>query len=159
MNRNVLRLLVRAWLTIGAVALALVGSALDARAQNAVKPTPAQIAGTWRGTSTCTAAGKPTCHDETVVYQVRELTPATGAAVANGAEQVEIVMYKIVDAKRDSMATLTCAHAAKPRLVACPMRGWTWTFEQKGETLTGTLANPTGVVWRNIRVSRAPRAS
>ena len=142
-----------------AAALALVAGALDAGAQSAARPAPARIAGTWRGTSTCTAAGKPTCHDETVVYKVRDLAAGAAARSANGAEQIEIVMYKIVDAKQDSMSTLTCAHAAKPRLVACPMRGWTWTFEQKGETLTGTLANPTGVVWRNIRVTRTARAS
>jgi hypothetical protein len=141
-----------------AAALALVAGALDAGAQSAARPAPARIAGTWRGTSTCTAAGKPTCHDETVVYRVRELAPGTMTGSASGAEQVEIVMYKIVSTRQDSMATLTCAHAAKPRLVACPMRGWTWTFEQKGESLTGTLANPTGVVWRNIRVTRTRSA-
>ena len=135
-----------------AVALALLVSALDAGAQNAAKPA---LAGTWRGASTCTAAGKPTCHDETVVYQVRDVAPASGT----GAEQIEIVMYKMVNAREDSMATLTCAHATKPRLVACPMRGWTWTFEQKADTLSGTLANPTGVVWRNIRVRRVVRSS
>jgi hypothetical protein len=111
-----------------------------------------RVVGTWRGTSTCTAAGKPTCHDEVVVYRVRQAKPAPGAA-----ERVDIVMSKIVDAKEDSMATLTCAHAAGARLVACPMRGWSWTFQLAGDTLSGTLANPTGVVWRNIRVVRSAK--
>jgi hypothetical protein len=130
---------------------ALCATAHRADAQDAAKSTAKPIVGTWRGTSVGTPVGKPTCHDEVVVYRVRELA----AASPNGSEQLEIVMNKIVNAKEDSMATLTCAHASGPKLVACPMRGWTWTFQLQGDTLKGTLANPTGVVWRNNRVSRA----
>ena len=138
--------------------VALCAASVHARAQNANATTA--IVGTWRGTSLCTPAGKPTCHDEVVVYRVRELpeSTASGAAGARiGAARIEIVMNKIVQAKEDSMGTLSCAHAAGPHLVACPMRGWSWTFEQRADTLSGTLANPTGVVWRNIRVTRGPR--
>ena len=137
--------------TLAIVAVLCAGSA-RAGAQGAAK-TPSRIVGTWRGTSICTAAGKPNCHDETVVYHVRELTSTSPSDAS--AEQVQIVMNKIVQAKEDSMGTLTCAHAAGPHLVACPMRGWTWTFKLAGDTLSGTLANPTGVVWRNIRVTRS----
>jgi hypothetical protein len=133
--------------TIAMIAM-LCASAARGQAQGAAKPAAKGIAGTWRGTSVCTPVGKPTCHDEVVVYRVRELGPA-------GSEKVQIVMNKIVNAKEDSMATLVCSHASGPHLVACPMRGWTWTFQLAGDTLSGTLANPTGVVWRNIRVARS----
>ena len=133
--------------TIAMVAL-LCATTARGQAQGAAKPAATRIDGTWRGTSTCTPVGRPACHDEVVVYRVRELAPA-------GSEKIQIVMNTIVNAKEDSMATLVCSHAAGPHLVACPMRGWTWTFQLAGDTLSGTLANPTGVVWRNIRVARS----
>ena len=34
------------------------------------------------------------------------------------------------------------------------MRDGIWTFQANADTLRGTLANPSGVTWRNIRLVR-----
>ncbi|HEX8831635.1 MAG TPA: hypothetical protein VF705_10735 [Longimicrobium sp.] len=120
-----------------------------ARAQSATGRAPLELAGTWRGTSRCTAAGRPACHDEVVVYHVRQAgTPARAAP-----ERLEWVMNKVVGGKEEAMGVLLC-DAAPGGGVVCPMREWRWTFRMQGASVQGTLTSPTGVVWRNILVRR-----
>lgn len=101
--------------------------------------------GTWRGTSICTAAGKPACHDETVVYRARGATP----------DSIELVMNKIVAGAEEEMGVVRCGGSGTR--VACPMRDYTWRFVARRDTVHGTLVNGAGVVWRNIVVLRADR--
>ncbi|HET7232865.1 MAG TPA: hypothetical protein VFJ16_22840 [Longimicrobium sp.] len=123
-----------------------------AKAQSTTHQALPALAGTWRGTSLCTAAGRPACHDEVVVYHVRRAgTPARGAP-----ERLEWIMNKVVGGKEEEMGVLLC-HAAPDGGVACPMREWTWTFRVQGASVRGTLTNAAGVVWRNILVTRAGR--
>jgi hypothetical protein len=131
------------------VALATLALGRVAAAQGA--GAPASIVGDWRGTSICTAAGKPTCHDEVVVYHMRRDTTASGGA---GVERLEWVANKIVNGREEEMGTLACEYRPAAAVVTCPMRNWTWRLEARGDSLVGTLANPAGVVWRDVRVAR-----
>lgn len=112
---------------------------------------PASLAGDWRGTSICTAAGKPTCHDEVVVYHLRRDTTTSAGA---GVERLEWVANKIVNGREEDMGTLACEYRAATARATCPMRGWTWSFVARGDSLTGTLVSPAGAVWRDVRVAR-----
>jgi len=85
-----------------------------------------RFAGVWRGTSICTAAGKPTCHDEVVVHHVRLTTDS-------GATRLEWTMNKIVAGAEEGMGVLSC-HAAEVGGVVCPMRDWRWTFRLRQDT-------------------------
>jgi hypothetical protein len=115
---------------------------------------PPTLVGMWRGTSICTPVGKPACHDETVVYHVSPAAGQGAAASAGDTVRLAVVMNKIVDGKEEEMGDLVCAYAPRTGLATCPMRGWTWRFQARGDAIRGTLANPTGVVWRNINVTR-----
>jgi hypothetical protein len=104
--------------------------------------------GIWHGTSICTAAGRPACHDETVVYRIRSVVAQPQR------DSVEWVMNKIVGGAEEWMATLPCTVNTSRAAAQCPMRGWMWSFRLTGDTLRGTLDNPAGVTWRNIVVAR-----
>ena len=113
--------------------------------------------GTWRGASLCTAAGRPGCHDETVIYHLRTLPSASQSSKTPSVEQrasLEWVMNKLVDGREEEMGTLTCSVDPPGRAVVCPMRDWQWTFHATRDSLRGTLANPSGVTWRNVQVMR-----
>jgi len=137
----------RALAALAALTLTRVAAAQAAQTAQA----PASLVGDWRGTSICTTAGKPTCHDEVVVYHLRRDTTASGGA---GVERLEWVGNKVVNGREEEMGTLTCEYRPADAAAVCPVRGWTWGFEARGDTLTGTLANPAGVVWRDVRVVR-----
>ena len=127
--------------------------ALAAQQQPAAGAEQASLDGRWRGTSLCTDVGKPACHDETVVYHFRRL--ASAAAGAHAPMRFEWQMNKVVNGQEEEMAKLTCTVEMANERVSCPMRDWMWTFHAQGDSLVGTLANPAGVTWRNIRVGRA----
>jgi hypothetical protein len=142
-----------------AVGFALVASRGIA-AQTHPAPPPASLVGTWRGTSICTAAGKPACHDEVVVYHFAAAHDSTsagqaGVARASGAvERLDLTANKVVNGREEEMGTLAFEYRPGTGVAVCLMRGWTWSFHADGGTLTGTLVNPAGVVWRNVRVAR-----
>ena len=142
---------------VGAAAVALI-SARPARAQGADSQADA-LSGAWRGTSLCTAAGRPTCHDETVVYHFRALpsTPeAAGQRPSTSREQrIEWTANKIVNGQEEEMGVLLCFLSADSHTVSCPMRDWMWTLNLRGDAIDGTLVNGAQVVWRNIKVARA----
>ena len=104
--------------------------------------------GIWHGTSICTAAGRPACHDETVVYHIRTVVAQPHR------DSVEWVMNKIVGGAEEWMATLACTVNTARAAAQCPMRGWMWGFHLSGDTLRGTLDNPAGVPCRNNVVAR-----
>ena len=137
-----------------------------ARAQSPARAAPpSSVVGTWRGTSTCRAVGKPACHDEIAVYHVR-IDSATAPAApprdagVQGAPTERLVLQgtKVVNGVEEEMGTLSCTYDAASGIVRCPRRGWTWTFRAasgpEGDTLTGTLESPAHAVWRDVRVAR-----
>jgi len=142
-------------LVVAALPLCAPGLPRLARAQDsAVAAAPLSLVGEWRGTSTCTPVGKPACHDEQVVYHVRR---AATADTDSTVERQEWVMNKLVNGAEEEMATLECEYRPAVAQVTCPMRGWVWSFDAPAGLLRGTLKNPAGVVWRDIRVARVAK--
>lgn len=132
-----------------AFALAVVAG--SARAQPAPRAAHPSLAGAWRGTSTCTPQSGPACHNEVVVYHLRELPHAS----ADAGDRLEWLANKIVAGNEEEMGTLACGYDRLSGIANCPMRNWMWRFALSGDTLTGTLTDPASVVWRNVRVVRA----
>ena len=142
-------------LVVAILPLCAMGLPRLARAQDsAAAAAPPSMVGDWRGTSICTPVGKPACHDEQVVYHVRR---AAKASTDSTVERLEWVGNKIVNGAEEEMGTLDCEYRPAVAQVTCPMRGWVWSFDALGGMLRGTLKNPAGVVWRDIRVTRGAR--
>jgi hypothetical protein len=135
-----------------AVGTLLLAVALGARSVE--QGAPASLVGTWRGTSICTDAGKPACHDEVVVYHFIAATDSSANATRVTVEHLGWQMNKVVAGAEEEMGKLGCDYVRESGATVCPMRDWSWRFRARGDTLRGTLANPTGVVWRNIVVAR-----
>jgi hypothetical protein len=153
-RRRPLHLVVATLLPLCALALCALALPGAARAQDSAAAAPVSLVGEWRGTSICTPVGKPACHDEQVVYRVRR---AAAAGTDSTVERLEWVMNKIVNGAEEDMATLDCEYRPALAQVSCPMRGWVWSFDAMGGMLRGTLKNPAGVVWRDIRVARGAK--
>jgi hypothetical protein len=95
---------------------------------------PAQLIGTWRGTSTCTdRVAAPACHDETVVYEFRA-GPKPGAVVW--------AADKVVDGKRLPMGELELAYdtteACWKAEFTSPRTKIVWRLKVDGTHLSGT---------------------
>lgn len=139
-----------------------------AQADTSASP-PRTLVGTWRGTSTCRPVGKPACHDEIAVYHFRHVDSASASATAGArsagsvdagpVEHLVLQGNKVVNGVEEEMGTMKCTYDPASGNVVCPMRDWRWVFRAvtgpAGITLTGTLRNPAGVVWRDIRVTRS----
>jgi len=97
-------------------------------------PKPAELVGTWRGTSTCVdRVAAPACRDEVVVYEF------TAAARAGS---VIWKADKVVDGQRQSMGEMELAYDAKQKCWAAefssPSLRSTWCLAVDGAHLTGT---------------------
>jgi hypothetical protein len=113
-------------------AAAFVPMTLLAQTPSAVDP--AQLIGTWRGTSTCTdRVAAPACHDETVVYEFR-MGPKPGV-LAWAAD-------KVVDGKRLPMGELELAYdtteACWKAEFSSPRATMVWRLKVDGTQLSGT---------------------
>jgi len=122
-----------------------------AAAANAAAPRAA-ILGTWKGTSTCVKSQEfPSCHDEIVVYEVRES--------GNGGDAVTLAAYKIVDGEKQFMGDLEFAWDPKPGAwvseLTTPRVHALWTFVVQGDDITGTLVDlPSKHLIRNVSVKK-----
>jgi hypothetical protein len=115
---------------------------------------PAELAGVWRGTSTCVDKERwPSCNDETVVYRMRR-SPKR-------ADAVELTANKIVNGEEVTMGVSDLTWDAKARV-------WTWEFQNArvhglwsfsldGDRLHGTLSDlPTKRLVRRVEVKKEP---
>jgi hypothetical protein len=132
---------------------------LTARAQGGAGNPPSTLVGTWRGTSICRPVGTPPCHDEIAAYHFR--VDSTAAADSAGTEHLVWQANKVVNGAEEEMGTSTCTYERRSGVLTCPMRDWRWVFRaasaSPGDSLVGTLKNPAGVVWRDIRITRTSR--
>ena len=117
---------------------------------------PADILGTWRGSSICVdRAHDPACKDEAVIYQVDSLMIPTGP--------VRMSADKIVNGVRQPMGVLwlrydSTAHAWSMEFQTRSRERW--SFVANGDTMTGTLVElPSGRLVRRVTTSRQPRTS
>jgi hypothetical protein len=95
---------------------------------------PAQLIGTWRGTSTCSdRVAAPACKDETVVYEF-----TTGPQPGT----VHWVADKVVDGQRLTMGELDLAYdtteACWKAEFSSPRTKMVWRLKVDGTQLSGT---------------------
>jgi hypothetical protein len=137
--RHVLRLIVLVGLCGGATA----GGATA----------PANIVGTWRGTSTCVnREAAPACNDEQVVYEI--------TAISGEPEKVTVKADKIVDGKRVPIGAMDFTREGEgvwgtefqtPRLRA------RWQLAVAGTSMNGTMMLlPSKTVVRRMEFKRDP---
>lgn len=106
------------------------------------------IDGVWKGTSLCQVKPSP-CHDETVVYRVKE----------SGPESHRMAAYKIVAGKEDWMGDLVGYFTGPDTFKATSEdrqhRVSTWTFTITGDHMSGRLTLDDGTLYRLVEVDRA----
>ena len=102
------------------------------------------IAGNWKGESICMIKDSP-CHDEHVIYTITE---------PDKAGKLQIQADKVVNGQRENLGTLDCQFDAKAATITCPMKNGEWSFDVKGDTMTGTLTLPDGRLFRRINVKK-----
>ncbi len=111
-----------------------------------------EILGTWRGTSTCVKSPDfPACHDEVVVYEVRDS--------AAGGDAVTMAAFKIVGGEKQLMGEMDFTWDAKAGAwtseFQTPRVHGLWTFFVKGGDITGTLVDvPSKQLVRNVSVKK-----
>jgi hypothetical protein len=111
--------------------LVLIGFLLTATAGD---HTPSELAGTWRGTSTCTdRVAAPSCRDESVVY---DFAPGTKPGTVTWKAD------KVVDGKRQPMGEMELAYDSREKCWAAEFRSASvhsrWCLTVDGTHLTGT---------------------
>lgn len=112
----------------------------------------AAILGTWKGTSTCVKSPEfPSCHDEVVVYEVKES--------ASGGEAATLAAFKIVDGEKQFMGDLEFTWDAKQEAWVSEFTNGRvhvlWTFFVRGDDITGTLVDlPSKHLIRNVAVKK-----
>ena len=111
--------------------------------------TPPAITGTWEGESKCTVPDSP-CHDEHVVYEIKEDTKAAG--------QYSIDAYKIVSGERAFMGTLPCRYPSDDGTLRCVGRrpDDIWIFTVTSDRMTGTLTiGAERQLFRRVEIARS----
>jgi hypothetical protein len=133
------------------ILLALVVAAVPAISRAAESGKPAELIGTWRGTSTCSdRVAAPACKDETVVY---EFTKGTDAGIVHWEAD------KVVGGKREPMGGFDLAYDAteqcwKAEFVSPRVR-MVWRVVVAGDRLTGSATLlPGGEKVRRIEAKR-----
>src|SRR3954470_768547 len=117
---------------LAAVSLLLASRCVIAAAAD--DPKPAELIGTWRGTSTCVdRAAAPACRDEVVVYEF-----TAGAKAGSVTWKAD----KVVDGQRQSMGEMELAYDGKQKCWAAQFNSSslhsTWCLAVDGAHLTGT---------------------
>lgn len=117
---------------------------------------PADILGTWRGSSICVdRAHDPACTDEQVIYQVDSLASPTGP--------VRMAADKIVNGVRRPMGVFRLNYDSTTRAWSVEFHARfnaRWSFTLQGDHMTGTLVElPAGRLVRRVTTSRQPRTS
>lgn len=111
----------------------------------------AAIVGTWHGTSTCVDRARDTaCADEEVIYDV-DAAPA-------GDGLVRIHADKLVGGTRQDMGEFVLRYDSTTHAWTADIKmrmSARWSFEPKGDAMTGTLAElPSGRIIRRIAARR-----
>jgi len=103
------------------------------------------VVGTWRGSSVC-ADARPACHDESVVYYIRD--------VPDHPELVVIRADKIVDGKAITMGTGQWQYSRTRQTLEWRMPQQVWLFTVDGKRIDGTLTLADGTVVRKMSLQK-----
>lgn len=101
------------------------------------------IAGVWRGNSTCMVKGSP-CHDEINVYRI--------AKVSGKADMMTVTGTKIVDGKEIVMGSSDWKYDPQKHTLDSPDDAI--HLEISGNTIEGTLTLPDKTVYRRIHLKK-----
>ena len=104
-----------------------------------------QVAGDWRGDSTCVAKGTA-CRDEVVVYHIAVL-PSKPSSVSVSAD-------KIVDGRAINMGTLEFRYEPKDHLLICEYSQGVWRMKVDGQAMEGTLTRADNSKFRHITLRK-----
>jgi hypothetical protein len=102
------------------------------------------LEGTWTGDSICQVPGSP-CRDEKAVYRVLRLTKGGKVPIDGG---------KIVNSKVVSMGVLEFDYEPRTQTLTCEYKQGTLRLVVKGDSMTGTLTTPDGVVYRRLSLRK-----
>jgi hypothetical protein len=102
-------------------------------------------AGTWRGESLCTS-GAPACHDEKVVYYIKDVTDRPNSVV--------IQADKIVNGKAITMGTGEWQYDRAGNTLELRMPQQRWFLKISGNRMEGTLKLADGTVFRKVTLSK-----
>ncbi|MBI3449362.1 MAG: hypothetical protein HY049_10660 [Acidobacteria bacterium] len=117
----------------------------------------AEILGTWSGTSVCVKSPDfPSCTDEVVVYEVRDLPDKAGSVLMQA--------DKIVNGARGTMGDLELTYAAADGAwtyeLRTPRAHALWSFTVSAGKMTGTLVEiPSRKRIRNVQAERTAHDS
>ena len=128
------------------VLFALTASVLTQAQSPAAKPAndDQQIAGTWKGNSTCVVKDSP-CHDEVNVYHISRIAKKPNSFMVTGS--------KVVDGNEIVMGTAEWAYDAQKHILSCETADRTFKLTVKGDKMDGTLTSG-GVVYRRISLKK-----
>jgi hypothetical protein len=91
------------------------------------------VLGSWEGDAKCTVADSP-CHDEHVLYQITE--------DKRNLFQLNLDMYKMVEANPEFIATLACSFEPKAGVLSCTSSTREkddWEFHVTGNAMAGRM--------------------
>lgn len=110
-------------------------------------PPDAQIAGVWRGNSTCTIKDSP-CHNEVNVYRITPIAGKPG--------WVSVIASKVIEGKEIVMGSSDWKYDGVKHTFESP--DGRFRFTRDGENLEGALMKD-NTVYRRIHLKRANEPS
>jgi hypothetical protein len=102
-------------------------------------------AGVWRGESLC-AAGRPSCHDEKVVYYIE--------AIPDKPDSMFIRADKIVDGKAITMGSGPWQYDRAKQTLSWQSEQRLWLLTINGRRIEGTLTLPGNDVVRRVALTK-----
>jgi hypothetical protein len=110
-----------------------------------VSAEPSGVAGTWRGQSIC-ATDAPACHNESVVYYIKD--------IPDRADAVNIQADKIVEGKAITMGTGEWRHDRANHTLEMRSPRQVWSLKVNGNRIDGTLTMADGTVFRKMSLEK-----
>ena len=107
--------------------------------------TPSGVAGPWRGQSVC-VTGAPACHNETVVYYIKE--------IPDRPDQVLIQADKIVDGKAITMGAGPWQYDRARHTLEWRLPQRVWFMKITGDRMEGTLTLADKTVFRTMTLEK-----
>ena len=103
-----------------------------------------QIAGIWRGNSTCVVKDSP-CHDEVNVYHISRIAGKPNSFLVTGS--------RVVDGNEIVMGTSEWTYDVQKQTLSWETAGRTFKLTMKGDKIEGTLISD-GVLYRKISLHK-----
>ncbi len=119
--------------------------AQSASGKNATQSSQTQIAGVWRGNSTCMVKDSP-CHDELNVYHFSEATGKAGF--------FSVTASRVVNGQEIVMGTIEFKYDANKHTLQGENAAGTFLFTIDGAKMEGSLTLRDKTLYRRIHLTR-----